>query len=91
MSHLHLRLHHPSGQPQGAHGLRPGSRGRLLVESDSPAIAPLGVDFERNEPAYLPLIVETLAQLRDEDPAEVAAYTAVNAREFFTCCQRNIP
>ena len=67
------------------------SRGRLLVESDSPAIAPLGVDFERNEPAYLSLIVETLAQLRDEDPAEVAAYTAVNAREFFTCCQRNIP
>ena len=65
------------------------SRERLLVETDSPAIAPLGVDFERNEPAYLPLIIETLAELRGEGPAEVAAYTAANARKFFACCQRS--
>ena len=36
---------------------------RLLVESDSPAIAPVGVDFERNEPAYLPMVVQALAEL----------------------------
>ena len=59
---------------------------RLLVESDSPAIAPVGVDFERNEPAYLPMVVEVLAQLRGERPEEVAARTAANAREFFRCC-----
>jgi TatD DNase family protein len=59
---------------------------RLLVESDSPAIAPVGVDFERNEPAYLPLVVEALAELRGERPEEVAARTAANAREFFRCC-----
>ncbi|NLW80468.1 MAG: TatD family hydrolase [Desulfovibrionales bacterium] len=67
------------------------SRDRLLVESDSPAIAPMGVDFERNEPAYLPLIVEALAGLRGEDPAEVAGYTAANARKFFACCGRPKP
>ncbi|MDO4766732.1 MAG: TatD family hydrolase [Pseudomonadota bacterium] len=61
------------------------SPGRLLVESDSPAIAPPGVPFERNEPAYLPLVVETLAGLRGEDPKELARYTAANARRFFAC------
>jgi TatD DNase family protein len=59
---------------------------RLLVESDSPAIAPVGVDFERNEPAYLPMMVEALAELRGEEPGAVAARTAANAREFFRCC-----
>lgn len=59
---------------------------RLLVESDSPAIAPVGVDFERNEPGYLPMVVEVLAELRGEEPEVVAARTAANAREFFRCC-----
>jgi TatD DNase family protein len=60
---------------------------RLLVESDSPAIAPVGVEFERNEPAYLPMVVEALADLRGEKPEAVAARTAANAREFFKCCE----
>ena len=59
---------------------------RLLVESDSPAIAPVGVDFERNEPAYLPMVVDVLADLRGERPEEVATRTAANARLFFRCC-----
>lgn len=59
---------------------------RLLVETDSPAIAPPGVEFERNEPAYLPRVVETLADLRGASPAEVAACTAANARRVFACC-----
>lgn len=56
---------------------------RLLVESDSPAIAPLGVPFERNEPAHLSRVVQTLAELRGENPRELARYTAANARDFF--------
>lgn len=66
------------------------SRERLLVESDSPAIAPVGIDFERNEPGYLPMVVDTLAGLRGESPADVAAYTSANARNFFSCCTRDI-
>jgi len=60
---------------------------RLLVESDSPAIAPVGVDFERNEPAYLPMVIEVLAELRGERPEDVGARTAANARMFFGCCE----
>lgn len=63
------------------------SADRLLVESDSPAIAPAGVDFERNEPGYLPMVVEALAELRGEEPEAVAARTAANARMFFRCCE----
>lgn len=59
---------------------------RLLVETDSPAIAPVGVDFERNEPGYLSLVIAELAALRGEEPEELAARTAANARRFFTCC-----
>ncbi|GAB1408988.1 TatD family hydrolase [Desulfovibrionales bacterium] len=62
------------------------TRKRLLVESDSPAIAPLGIAHERNEPAYLPLIVEELAALRQEDPSLLAAQCAANARVFFAGC-----
>lgn len=59
---------------------------RLLVETDSPAIAPLGVDFERNEPAYLPLVVEELAELRGQSPQEIAQITSHNARQVLACC-----
>jgi TatD DNase family protein len=46
----------------------------------------VGVEFERNEPAYLPMVVEALADLRGEKPEAVAARTAANARLFFRCC-----
>lgn len=64
---------------------------RLLVESDSPAIAPLDVPFERNEPAYLPRVVETLAELRGGNPQELARRTATNARVFFDLPQEPRP
>jgi len=56
---------------------------RLLVETDSPAIAPAGVAYERNEPQYLPCIIAELAQLRGEDPSQLALATATRARTFF--------
>jgi TatD DNase family protein len=59
------------------------SKERLLVETDSPAIAPAGVPYERNEPAYLPMIVQELARLRGEDPAELARAVTATALDFF--------
>lgn len=56
---------------------------RLLVETDSPAIAPAGVPPERTEPAHLPGIVAELARVRGADPRELAGVTAANARRFF--------
>ena len=32
------------------------------------------------------MVVEALAELRGEEPGEVAARTAANARLFFRCC-----
>ncbi len=56
---------------------------RLLVETDAPDLAPEGAPFERNEPSLLPLIVDRLATLRNEERDVVAARTADNARALF--------
>jgi TatD DNase family protein len=70
-----------------AEGLRaaaaevPGDR--LLVETDSPYLAPQRKRGVRNEPAYLGHIVRTLAHERREAEAEVGARTAANARAAF--------
>lgn len=56
---------------------------RLLVETDAPDLPPVPHRGERNEPAYLPHVVAAVAAARGEDPAEVAATTAANARRLF--------
>jgi len=60
---------------------------RLMIESDSPYLLPRDLDprpkSRRNEPAYLPHIARTVAQLRGESPATVAASTTQNAVRFF--------
>ena len=62
-------------------------RDRLLVETDSPYLTPRDLHppprARRNEPAFLPHIVRTLARALERDPEEVAAQTAQNARAFF--------
>ncbi|MGB5133018.1 MAG: TatD family hydrolase, partial [Steroidobacteraceae bacterium] len=37
----------------------------------------------RNEPMYLPLILEAVAACRGQAPGEVAAQTTANAQRFF--------
>ena len=60
---------------------------RLLVETDAPYLLPRTLrpmpKDRRNEPAFLPHIVEELARDRGEDAAAVAAQTTANARAFF--------
>ena len=56
---------------------------RLLVETDSPYLAPEPHRGERNEPAYVRLTAERLADLRGMTFAELAAATASNARRLF--------
>jgi len=52
----------------------------LCAETDAPDPAPTPHRRTRSEPAYLPFIIDGLAAARDEDPADVAALTAANAR-----------
>lgn len=52
----------------------------IVVETDAPDIPPAFIGRGRNEPAFLPRIAETLADLRGLMPAEVAAATTAAAR-----------
>ncbi|TDK23065.1 hydrolase TatD [Luteimonas aestuarii] len=60
---------------------------RLMVETDAPYLLPRTLKpmpkDRRNEPAFLPHIVEELALDRSEDVAVTAAATAATAKAFF--------
>ena len=61
--------------------------GRLMVETDAPYLLPRDLRpkprSRRNEPAYLPHIVERIAVARGESPAALAEHTTATARAFF--------
>lgn len=59
---------------------------RLLVETDSPYLTPQPFRGKRNEPAYVRLVAEEIANLRDISLAELAETTTANVRRLF-----NIP
>ena len=56
---------------------------RLLVESDSPYLAPVPFRGKRNEPSFVPRTIERLAAVRETTPDRIARVTADNARRFF--------
>ena len=58
-------------------------RDRLVVETDSPFLPPQSHRGKRNEPAYLPLTVGALAEIRGVSPETVAEETTRNARRLF--------
>ena len=58
-------------------------RDRLLIETDSPYLAPEPKRGRRNEPANVRYVGLKLAELRGEDPEEVAAYTTENAMRIY--------
>ncbi|MCY1272118.1 Tat-linked quality control protein TatD [compost metagenome] len=62
-------------------------RGRLMLESDAPYLLPRTLrpkpKHGRNEPAFLPEVLNCVAQHRGEDADEVADHTTDCARQFF--------
>jgi TatD DNase family protein len=56
---------------------------RLLIETDSPYLAPQAYRGKRNEPAYVAEVARTLAGVRDLSADEFAAATAANFRRLF--------
>jgi len=60
---------------------------RLMIETDAPYLLPRNMPSlprdRRNEPAFLPYVLEAVAAARREDPAAVAAATTATARAFF--------
>jgi TatD DNase family protein len=55
----------------------------LLIETDSPYLAPQPFRGKRNEPAYVGEVARTLASVRNLAPEVLASATADNFRRFF--------
>lgn len=56
---------------------------RMLVETDSPYLAPIPHRGEPNRPAWVAHVGQCIADLRDLPVAEVAATTTTNAHDVF--------
>ena len=56
---------------------------RLLLETDAPFLAPQAYRGKRNEPAYVALIAEKVAQVREVPREAVAGAAAKNTLELF--------
>lgn len=58
---------------------------RLLLETDAPYLVPKNVPGKkrRNEPKYLPYVVEVLATLLEESPETIAEHTWHNSHQLF--------
>lgn len=55
----------------------------LVLETDSPYLAPTPYRGKRNEPAYVRLIADEVAQLTGRTTLEVAEQTTRNAEAIF--------
>jgi len=56
---------------------------RLLIETDAPFLAPHPNRGKRNEPAYVKLVAERIADLRGVSYEEISSMTTQNAFDFF--------
>lgn len=72
---------------RNADPLREVARGipsdRLLIETDTPYLAPVPHRGKPNEPCYLPAVAELLAKVRGVETSELARQTTTNAARLF--------
>jgi TatD DNase family protein len=62
---------------------------RLLIETDSPYLAPQSHRGKTNEPSYLPETAAVIAALKGISVDEVAEATTLNAKKFFQISSEN--
>jgi TatD DNase family protein len=55
----------------------------IVLETDAPYLTPVPYRGKRNEPAYLKLVAEKLAEIKGVDVEEVTRATSGNAEEVF--------
>lgn len=56
----------------------------LILETDSPYLAPDPKRGKRNEPAFLPYVAKKLAEIKNLDVHKIAEQTSINARRIFS-------
>jgi TatD DNase family protein len=56
---------------------------RIVLETDSPYLAPVPHRGKRNEPSYIPLIAEKVAEIKSVTPEAVQQQTTENATNIF--------
>lgn len=56
---------------------------RLVIETDSPYLAPVPHRGERNSPEYVRFVAEKIAEIREVDVEVIAEATTANAKRFF--------
>ena len=56
---------------------------RILIETDSPYLAPVPFRGKKNQPAYVLHTAETIAEARGDSLEELADYTYANAQRVF--------
>ena len=56
---------------------------RLLIETDSPYLAPVPFRGKTNEPAFVKHVAEEVARLKDTTPEEIGKVTAANFCKLF--------
>ena len=57
---------------------------RLLLETDAPYLTPHPHRGERNEPKYIPLIAEKIAEILHRTPTEIHTISTQNAYKLFS-------
>lgn len=55
----------------------------IVLETDAPDLTVASHQYQRNSPEYLPEVLAALAEVRQADPAEIAAVTTANAERLF--------
>lgn len=60
---------------------------RILIETDSPYLAPVPYRGQTNEPGFVPKVAEKLAQLKNVDVGEIAAASTANFHRLFKTLQ----
>jgi TatD DNase family protein len=55
----------------------------VVLETDSPYLAPVPFRGKRNEPSYLKYVIEKLVLIKNETAAEIASITTANAAKLF--------
>jgi TatD DNase family protein len=57
---------------------------RLLIETDSPYLAPVPMRGKQNEPAFVKYVAEKIAEIKETNLETVASATSKNFMSLFT-------